>query len=96
MQHHWEVTLHAEETLKIEGDPIPFREPAVVISNHLSYSDFYLLQAISSRAGMLGNSRFFAKKEIVWQVPFFGPAFYALGEPSMVFGENNSSYLRQG
>jgi 1-acyl-sn-glycerol-3-phosphate acyltransferase len=28
---------------------------------------------------MLGRNRYFVKKEIVWQIPLFGWAFWALG-----------------
>lgn len=46
------------------------------VQNHLSYSDYYLIQALASRKGMLGNSRYFAKKELVWRIPIFGWSFW--------------------
>lgn len=90
MQHHWENTLHAADGLTITGDEIPPGESAVVISvsryhsltlcvltqqNHLAYSDYYLVQALAKRKGMLGRCRYFVKKEIV-RLPFFGWAFW--------------------
>lgn len=45
----------------ISGDDIPYEENALVISNHLSYSDFYLIHALASRRGMLGRCRYFSK-----------------------------------
>lgn len=73
------------------GDEIPSGESAVVISvcptprsrlsiilirqNHLAYSDYYLVQALAKRKGMLGRCRYFVKKEIV-RLPFFGWAFW--------------------
>jgi len=90
MQRHWERTLHAEECLTISGDDVPVEESAMVISvsypsslakrilmvqNHLAYSDYYLVQALATRKGMLGRCRYFVKKEIV-KLPFFGWAFW--------------------
>jgi 1-acyl-sn-glycerol-3-phosphate acyltransferase len=43
--------------------------------NHLAYSDYYLVQALASRKGMLGRCRYFVKREIV-RIPFFGWAFW--------------------
>ncbi|KAK1922756.1 hypothetical protein DB88DRAFT_496182 [Papiliotrema laurentii] len=79
MQHHWETSLNAAAALQITGDAIPAHEPALVISNHLSYGDYYLVQALAIRAGMLGKCRYFAKKQLVWQVPVFGWSFWAVG-----------------
>ena len=81
----------------ISGDDVPVGESAVVISvrplillgnrilneqNHLAYSDYYLVQALATRKGMLGRCRYFVKKEIV-KLPFFGWAFWVC--PSLSF-----------
>ncbi|ORX39351.1 hypothetical protein BD324DRAFT_326897 [Kockovaella imperatae] len=87
MQRHWENTLNAKDCLTITGDKIPENESAVVISNHLSYADFYLVLGLAERAGMMGRSRFFVKKEIVWQIPLFGISFWAIGTPSLSSAE---------
>ncbi|EIW67079.1 hypothetical protein TREMEDRAFT_64948 [Tremella mesenterica DSM 1558] len=79
MQNHWETTLHANEALTITGDEIPKGESAVVISNHLGYADYYLVQALATRAEMLGRCRYFVKKQVVWQLPIFGFSFWAIG-----------------
>jgi 1-acyl-sn-glycerol-3-phosphate acyltransferase len=55
----------------ISGDEIPNLESALVISNHLSYSDFYLLHAVAIRKGMLGRCRYFAKDSLKW-IPLLG------------------------
>lgn len=55
----------------MSGDDIPSNESALVISNHLSYSDFYLIHALASRRNMLGRCRYFAKKELKY-VPILG------------------------
>ncbi|WWC73087.1 uncharacterized protein I206_107052 [Kwoniella pini CBS 10737] len=78
MQNHWENSLNAKNAIKVTGDEIPKKENAFVISNHLGYSDYYLFQYLSSRAGMMGNSRYFVKREIL-RIPFFGLAFWAMG-----------------
>jgi hypothetical protein len=101
MQRHWERTLHAEECLTISGDDVPVGESAVVISvrpliligkmilivqNHLAYSDYYLVQALATRKGMLGKCRYFVKKEIV-KLPFFGWAFWVRSLSSFIGAE---------
>ncbi|WRT69079.1 uncharacterized protein IL334_006062 [Kwoniella shivajii] len=78
MQNHWEITLNAKEAVEVTGDEIPQKESAMIITNHLGYSDYYLLQYLSCRAGMLGSSRYFVKKEIL-RIPFFGLAFWSMG-----------------
>lgn len=55
----------------VSGDDVPSDESALVISNHLSYSDFYLIHALASRKGMLGRCRYFAKKELKY-IPILG------------------------
>lgn len=54
--------------------------PTADVQNHLSYGDYYLVQSLAVRAGMLGKNRYFVKKEIVYQIPLFGWAFWALGQ----------------
>lgn len=64
----------------ITGDTLPAGESAIVVSNHVEWSDFYLIQALALRAGMLGRCRWFAKKELKW-VPFLGWGLWAMGMP---------------
>ncbi|WVR09049.1 hypothetical protein IAU60_006109 [Kwoniella sp. DSM 27419] len=78
MQYHWENTLNARAAIQVSGDPIPTGEGAFVISNHLGYSDYYLVQHLAIRAGMLGRCRYFVKREIL-RLPLFGWAFWAFG-----------------
>lgn len=52
-------------------EKLPGQESAIVISNHVQWTDFYLIQELAIRAGMLGRCRWFAKKELKW-VPFLG------------------------
>jgi hypothetical protein len=51
-----------------------------VISNHVSWTDFYMIQALAIRAGMLSRCRWFAKIELRW-VPLLGWAIWAMGMP---------------
>ncbi|ORY28785.1 hypothetical protein BCR39DRAFT_533849 [Naematelia encephala] len=78
MQNHWEINLNAGPVIYVTGDPLPYQESAIVISNHLSFSDYYLVQHLAVKAGMLGRCRYFAKKELV-RIPIFGWAFWAIG-----------------
>lgn len=64
----------------VTGDPLPPGESAIVVSNHVDWTDFYLIQELALRAGMLGRCRWFAKKELKW-VPFLGWGLWAMGMP---------------
>lgn len=46
-------------------------ESAIVVVNHVVWTDFYLIQELAQRAGMLGQCRWFAEKQLRW-VPFLG------------------------
>lgn len=46
-------------------------ELAIVVTNHVAWTDFYLIQELVQRAGMLGQCRRFAEKQLRW-VPFLG------------------------
>jgi 1-acyl-sn-glycerol-3-phosphate acyltransferase len=63
------------------GDPLPRHESAVVIANHVSWTDFYLIQHLAIRAGMLGRCRWFAKQQLKW-VPFLGWGVVGYGHAS--------------
>jgi 1-acyl-sn-glycerol-3-phosphate acyltransferase len=62
------------------GDALPMHESALVIANHVSWTDFYLIQYLAIRAGMLGRCRWFAKQQLKW-VPFLGWGLWAMGMP---------------
>jgi 1-acyl-sn-glycerol-3-phosphate acyltransferase len=66
--------------ITISGDKLPEGESAIVISNHVSWTDFYMIQALAIRAGMLGRCRWFAKIELRW-VPLLGWGIWAMGMP---------------
>jgi 1-acyl-sn-glycerol-3-phosphate acyltransferase len=66
--------------ITISGDALPEGESAIVIANHVSWTDFYMIQALAIRAGMLGRCRWFAKIELRW-VPFLGWGIWAMGMP---------------
>ncbi|KAL1636128.1 hypothetical protein SLS58_009977 [Diplodia intermedia] len=59
---------------------LPHGESAVVIANHVAWSDFYMIQEAARRAGMLGRCRWFAKRSLRW-VPFLGWGLWAMGMP---------------
>lgn len=59
---------------------LPKGESAIVVSNHVSWTDFYLVQEVAQRSGMLGRCRWFAKRSLRW-VPFLGWGLWAMGMP---------------
>jgi 1-acyl-sn-glycerol-3-phosphate acyltransferase len=66
--------------ITMSGDALPKGESAIVIANHVSWTDFYMIQALAVRAGMLGRCRWFAKIELRW-VPLLGWGIWAMGMP---------------
>jgi 1-acyl-sn-glycerol-3-phosphate acyltransferase len=62
------------------GEQLPQNESAIVVANHVSWTDFYLIQELASRSGMLGSCRWFAKQQLKW-VPFLGWGLWAMGMP---------------
>ena len=62
------------------GQTLPQHESAIVISNHISWTDFYLIQELALRAKMLPYCRWFAKQQLRW-VPFLGWGLWAMGMP---------------
>eukprot|EP00834_Sanchytrium_tribonematis_P004880 NODE_264_length_11354_cov_1.067170.p5 type:complete len:311 gc:universal NODE_264_length_11354_cov_1.067170:9131-10063(+) len=57
-----------------------------IMSNHLSYSDWYLLHAFAMRAGILGYLRYFAKDTLKY-IPIFGWGMWIMG---MLFVKRSS------
>lgn len=53
MQHVFEKRKNARITFS--GDHLPHGENALVISNHQSWTDFYLIHSVAIRKGMLPN-----------------------------------------
>lgn len=66
--------------ITISGDPLPANESAIVICNHVSWTDFYLVQQLALKSNMLGYCRWFAKQQLKW-VPFLGWGLWAMGMP---------------
>lgn len=64
----------------ISGDLLPEGESAVVIANHVGWSDFYMIQALAMKAKMLGYCRYFAKAQLK-KVPLLGWGLMAMGMP---------------
>ena len=62
------------------GTTLPQNESALVIANHASWTDFYLIQELALRAHMLPYCRWFAKQQLKW-VPFLGWGLWELGMP---------------
>ena len=66
--------------ITVSGDKLPQDESAIVISNHVQWTDFYMIQELAIQSGMLGRCRWFAKKPLKW-VPLLGWGLWALGMP---------------
>lgn len=66
--------------ISLSGDRLPTGESAIVVVNHVAWSDFYMIQALAQNAGMLGRCRYFAKKQLR-AVPFLGWGLWAIGMP---------------
>lgn len=64
----------------ISGDELPRGESAVLIANHVGWSDFYMIQALAMRCDMLGYCRYFAKAQLK-KVPLLGWGLMAMGMP---------------
>ena len=59
---------------------LPRHESAIVVANHVAWTDFYMIQALAVRAGMLSRCRWFAKNQLKW-VPLLGWGLWAMGMP---------------
>ncbi|KAK4181175.1 hypothetical protein QBC36DRAFT_383719 [Triangularia setosa] len=64
------TTINGAE-ITFSGDTPIQNESAIVISNHVAWSDFYLVQAAADKANMGGHTRYLAKAALRW-VPFLG------------------------
>jgi len=62
------------------GEKLSPREWCLVVSNHQSWMDIFVLQTIF--LGRIPFLKFFLKKELIW-VPFLGIAWWALDFPFM-------------
>ena len=69
-----------EGRITVSGAELPRNESAIVIANHVAWTDFYMIQHMAIRAGMLSRQRYFAKKELRY-VPFLGWGLWAMGMP---------------
>ncbi|KAG6003568.1 hypothetical protein E4U21_001895 [Claviceps maximensis] len=66
--------------IEISGDSLPKGESAIVVANHVAWSDFYMIQALAQRSEMLRYCRYFAKSQLK-AVPFLGWGLWAMGMP---------------
>ncbi|KAG0151902.1 hypothetical protein CROQUDRAFT_667606 [Cronartium quercuum f. sp. fusiforme G11] len=75
----WVFEHRHSALVTFSGDVIPPGENAIIIANHVSYSDFYLINGLALRKGMLPYCRWFAKSSLKWQLPIFGMSMYLIG-----------------
>ncbi|KAK9729281.1 hypothetical protein K7432_000431 [Basidiobolus ranarum] len=67
------------------GDQLPANESAIVISNHVSTTDVYLIHSVAQAQGMLSYCKYFAKDSLKY-IPFFGWGMWIMG---MLFIKRN-------
>lgn len=72
--------VNRAEILVSGAERLPGGESAIVVSNHVEWADFYMIQELAMRSGMLSRCRWFAKRQLKW-VPFLGWGLWAMGMP---------------
>ena len=72
--NHAQIIVSGADALPRSG------ESAIVVSNHVDWVDFYMINELGWRTGMLGRCRYFAKRQLKW-VPFLGWGLWAMGMP---------------
>ncbi|TPX49201.1 1-acylglycerol-3-phosphate O-acyltransferase [Synchytrium endobioticum] len=68
--------------ITFSGDQLPDMENCLIISNHVGFSDFFLIHAVAIRRRMVSNCKYFAKDSLKW-IPFFGWGMWLMGMPFM-------------
>ncbi|KAG9290917.1 hypothetical protein G9A89_011067 [Geosiphon pyriformis] len=81
----WVMQRQHKGKITFSGDRLPKNESAIVISNHRSFTDFYILHAVAVRANMLPHIKYFAKDSLKY-IPFFGFGMWLMG---MIFIKRN-------
>jgi 1-acyl-sn-glycerol-3-phosphate acyltransferase len=75
----------------VEGlDPLKYEGWYLVVSNHQSWADIFVLQKLMNRR--IPFMKFFLKRELIW-VPFMGLAWWALDFPFL--RRHNIEYLKK-
>jgi len=74
--YYWRTMTYVVEvwggiTLKFYGDSVPDRETVLLISNHLSYTDWTIIFCLAIRKARLGCCKFFVKDMVKW-IPGIG------------------------
>jgi hypothetical protein len=55
---------HAAICLSKTSSQVHGHESAIIVSNHISWTDFYMIQELAIRSSMLGRCRWFAKSQL--------------------------------
>jgi len=76
----WEVLQFVFEKVRhgkitFSGDPIPYHESCILLANHRSYIDFYLIHSLAQRKKQLPNLKYFLKDSLKY-LPAFGWGMY--------------------
>ncbi|RUP51307.1 acyltransferase-domain-containing protein [Jimgerdemannia flammicorona] len=76
---------HHQAHITFSGDEIPEEESAIVMANHRSWTDFYMIHSVAIRKKMLSNCKYFVKDSLKF-LPFFGWGMWLMG---MIFVKRN-------
>ncbi|KAM3416027.1 hypothetical protein BST61_g9514 [Cercospora zeina] len=72
--------INGAQIIVAGADDLPSGESAIVISNHIAWTDFYPIQSLALQTSMLSRCRYFAKHQLKW-IPFLGWGLWALNMP---------------
>ncbi len=65
-------------SINLEAKSIPFKENALILSNHQTGADILGLSALAKRGGMLGDIKYMAKDILKW-IPILGGGMLYIG-----------------
>ncbi|KAJ3041497.1 hypothetical protein HDV00_009293 [Rhizophlyctis rosea] len=74
----WYFERIAKGKVTFSGDKLPMKESAIVFSNHVGWTDFYLLHSLATRKKMQSSCKYFAKDSLKW-LPGFGWGMWLMG-----------------
>jgi len=75
LQFMFEKVRHGKITFS--GDLVPIDESAIVLANHRSYIDFYLIHSLAQKKKQLPNLKYFLKDSLKF-LPAFGWGMYIM------------------
>ncbi|KAJ3045795.1 hypothetical protein HK097_001123 [Rhizophlyctis rosea] len=74
----WYFERIAKGKVTFSGDRLPEKENAICFSNHVGWTDFYLLHSLATRKKMQSSCKYFCKDSLKW-LPGFGWGMWLMG-----------------